>query len=207
MLNTRQNGEQAAKRWAGSKTVKRRQNSEQAAKLCTGDETVNRQQKYEQAKKLWTLNKQKNGLHATKWSTGEKTVNRRWNGKQATKRSTGDKMAYFPQNSQQAPQLCSALFVQYVWTSISVLAEISLRSPRKLFSFIIKKYIYRIKVSKKIYYLISKKNFTGMNAFAFCASSACNVSPRIFLQNTDETFPGIQLFSSRAKLMYGYGVA
>ena len=34
-------------------------------------------------------------------------------------------------------------------TSVAVLAEISLRSPRKSFIFIIKKYIYRIKVSKK----------------------------------------------------------
>ena len=34
-------------------------------------------------------------------------------------------------------------------TSVAVLAEISLRSPRKLFIFIIKKIIYRIKVSKK----------------------------------------------------------
>ena len=33
--------------------------------------------------------------------------------------------------------------------SVVVLAEISLRSPRKLFIFIIKKYIYWIKVSKK----------------------------------------------------------
>ena len=32
--------------------------------------------------------------------------------------------------------------------SVAVLAEISLRSPRKLFIFIIKKYFYRVKVSK-----------------------------------------------------------
>ena len=32
--------------------------------------------------------------------------------------------------------------------SVTVLAETSLRSPRKLFIFIIKKYIYRMKVSK-----------------------------------------------------------
>ena len=36
-----------------------------------------------------------------------------------------------------------------VMLSDAVLAEISLRSPRKIFIFIIKKYIYRIKVSKK----------------------------------------------------------
>ena len=41
--------------------------------------------------------------------------------------------------------------------SVAVLAEISLWSPRKLFIFIIKKIIYRIKVSKKINYLILKK--------------------------------------------------
>ena len=35
------------------------------------------------------------------------------------------------------------------YTSVAVLAEISLRSPRKLFIFIIEKYNYRIKVSKK----------------------------------------------------------
>ena len=35
-------------------------------------------------------------------------------------------------------------------TNVAVSAEIALRSPRKLFIFIIKKYIYRIKVSKKI---------------------------------------------------------
>ena len=34
--------------------------------------------------------------------------------------------------------------------SDAVLAEISLRSPRKLFIFIIKKYIYRIRVPEKI---------------------------------------------------------
>ena len=34
--------------------------------------------------------------------------------------------------------------------SASFLAEISLRSPRRLFIFIIQKYIFRIKVSKKI---------------------------------------------------------
>ena len=33
-------------------------------------------------------------------------------------------------------------------TSVTVLAEISPRSPRKLFIFIIKVYIYRIQVSK-----------------------------------------------------------
>ena len=37
----------------------------------------------------------------------------------------------------------------YLLISVAVLAEISLRSPRILFIFIIKKYIYRIKVSKK----------------------------------------------------------
>ena len=41
--------------------------------------------------------------------------------------------------------------------SVAVLAEISLRSPRKLFVFIIKKIIYRIKVSKNIINLILKK--------------------------------------------------
>ena len=35
-------------------------------------------------------------------------------------------------------------------SSVAVLAEILLRSPRKLFIFIIKKYISRVKVSKKI---------------------------------------------------------
>ena len=34
-------------------------------------------------------------------------------------------------------------------SSVAVLAEISLRSPRKIFVYIIKKYIDRIKVSKK----------------------------------------------------------
>ena len=37
-----------------------------------------------------------------------------------------------------------------VVSSASFLAELSVSSPRKLFIFIIKKYIYRIKVSKKI---------------------------------------------------------
>ena len=44
-----------------------------------------------------------------------------------------------------------------IYTSVAVLAEIPLKSPRKLFIFIIKKYIYRIKVSKKTNYLILKK--------------------------------------------------
>ena len=39
--------------------------------------------------------------------------------------------------------------VNRVGGSVAVLAEILLRSPRKLFIFIIKKYNYRIKVSKK----------------------------------------------------------
>ena len=34
-------------------------------------------------------------------------------------------------------------------SSVAVLSKIPLRSPRKLFIFVIKKYIYRIKVSKK----------------------------------------------------------
>ena len=42
-------------------------------------------------------------------------------------------------------------------TSEVFLAEISLRSPRKLFIFIIYKNIFRIKVSKKTFYLILKK--------------------------------------------------
>ena len=48
---------------------------------------------------------------------------------------------------------------RYAAGSDAVLAETSLRSPRKLFIFIIKKYIYRIKVTKKkwIYF---EKNFT-----------------------------------------------
>ena len=41
--------------------------------------------------------------------------------------------------------------------SVAVLAEISLRSPRKLFIFIIKENIHRIKVFNKINYLILKK--------------------------------------------------
>ena len=41
------------------------------------------------------------------------------------------------------------LVASVVTTSVAVSAEISLRSPRKLFIFTIKKYIYRIKVSKK----------------------------------------------------------
>ena len=45
--------------------------------------------------------------------------------------------------------------------SDAVLAEMSLRSPRKLFIFIIKKYISRIKVSKKMLNFNFEKNFTG----------------------------------------------
>ena len=44
-------------------------------------------------------------------------------------------------------------------TSVAVLAEIPLRSPRKLFIFIIKKYIYRIKVSK-INLILKKKSLS-----------------------------------------------
>ena len=43
------------------------------------------------------------------------------------------------------------------WTSVAVLAEISLRSPRKLFIFIIKKIIYRIKISKNKFISFWKK--------------------------------------------------
>ena len=46
--------------------------------------------------------------------------------------------------------------------SVAVLAEISLRSPRKLFIFIINKYICRIKVSKNKSDLILKINFTDL---------------------------------------------
>ena len=41
--------------------------------------------------------------------------------------------------------------------SASFLAEISVRSLRKIFIFIIYKYIFRVKVSKKIFHLILKK--------------------------------------------------
>ena len=44
-----------------------------------------------------------------------------------------------------------------LWSSVAVLAEIPLRSPRKLFIFIIKKFFFRIKVSKKNDNLILKK--------------------------------------------------
>ena len=42
-------------------------------------------------------------------------------------------------------------------TSASVLAEISVRSPQKLFIFIIQKNLFRIEVSGKICHLILKK--------------------------------------------------
>ena len=42
-------------------------------------------------------------------------------------------------------------------TSVAVLAEISIRSPRKLFIFNIKKYIFRIKVSRKKTLILKKK--------------------------------------------------
>ena len=45
-----------------------------------------------------------------------------------------------------------------VRTSVAVLAEIPLRSPQKKNYFIIKKYIYRIKVSKNKIVLFSKKH-------------------------------------------------
>ena len=44
-----------------------------------------------------------------------------------------------------------------VGDSASFLAELSVSSPRKIFIFIIKKYIFWIKVSKKIVYFILKK--------------------------------------------------
>ena len=47
--------------------------------------------------------------------------------------------------------------VAHLSSSVAVLAEISLRSPRKLFIFIIKQYIFRIKVSKKQFNLILKE--------------------------------------------------
>ena len=50
---------------------------------------------------------------------------------------------------------------EYDCSSVAVSAEISLRSPRKLFIFIIKRYIYRIEVSKNK--LINfEKDFTEM---------------------------------------------
>ena len=44
----------------------------------------------------------------------------------------------------------------YVTHSVAVLDEISLRSPRKIFSFIITMYIYRIKVSKNNNLILKK---------------------------------------------------
>ena len=41
----------------------------------------------------------------------------------------------------------------YMFTTVAVLAKISFSSPRKLFVFIIKKYIFRIKVSQKKIYI------------------------------------------------------
>ena len=42
------------------------------------------------------------------------------------------------------------VLIHVLLTSVAVLAEISLRLPRKVFTFIIKKYVYSIKVSKNI---------------------------------------------------------
>ena len=47
------------------------------------------------------------------------------------------------------PIYCCGGDFNRVYISVAVFAEISLMSPRKIFIFIIKKYIYRIKVSKK----------------------------------------------------------
>ena len=53
-----------------------------------------------------------------------------------------------------------------VTDSVAVLAEISLRSPRKILIFHIKKSIFRIKVSNKKIILILKKTSLVTDAFS-----------------------------------------
>ena len=53
--------------------------------------------------------------------------------------------------------------VSWVQSSVAVLAEISLKSPRKLFIFVIKKHIYRIKISKINKLFNFETNFTDLN--------------------------------------------
>ena len=63
-------------------------------------------------------------------------------------------MAYVEYREAAANSFCcdnilvAKMFFGITVTSAAVLAEILLRSPRKLFIFIIKKHIYTIKVSK-----------------------------------------------------------
>ena len=69
-----------------------------------------------------------------------------WNEKSAKKLTLKQLSAVMTSLDLQPRVLTSG----QVCTSDAVLAEISLRSPRKLLIFIIKKYIYRIKVPEKI---------------------------------------------------------
>ena len=69
--------------------------------------------------------------------------------------------------------LCSAAYI-----SSAVLAEISLRSPRKLFIFIIKKYIYRIKVSKNKLIKFWKKLHCTSPEDMVCMSHAYDTNDR-----------------------------
>ena len=48
--------------------------------------------------------------------------------------------------------------------SVAVIAEIPLRSPRKLFIFIIKNYIYRIKISQFFFLILKKSSLPAMKA-------------------------------------------
>ena len=54
-----------------------------------------------------------------------------------------------------------------LFTSVAVTAEISLRSPRKIFIFTIKNEIIRIKVSNKNLILTLKKSFTAVRRSAY----------------------------------------
>ena len=59
----------------------------------------------------------------------------------------------------------SGLLGDVVRVSVAVLAEILLRSPRKLFIFIIKKIYLQDQSIQKINNLIFEKNFTGQGLY------------------------------------------
>ena len=68
-----------------------------------------------------------------------------------------------------------------VRSSASFLAEVSVRSPRKLFIFIIYRNIFRIKLSKKTFHLILKKEALVRSVvlavmYTFTKAALCRIS-------------------------------
>ena len=90
-----------------------------------------------------------------------------WNVGQATQaeNSSNNGLQRWATKAGQAHTITTRQACCIIWlvTSVAVLTETLLRSSRKIFIFVIKKYNYRIKVSKKTNNLVSEKSDSKPN--------------------------------------------